>query len=175
MQLKFTRCGGRRFFAMMKLTTFILLVACTTVNAMNGYGQKISLSDNDAPLAKVFQQIEKQTPYQFLFFDADMQQAHHVSLHVRNAAMQDVLQQIFKDQPLAYTISNNIIVVRHRQFAPSSVFDVLPNVIVNGQVQDSVKGTPLVGVTIQIKGSTTGTTTDEKGHFSLNVPQNAVL
>lgn len=175
MQLKFTRSWGRRFFAMMKLITFILLIACTTANARNGYGQKISLSANDAPLAKVFHQIERQTHYQFLFFDADLQKAHHVNLRVKNATLQDVLQQLFKNQQLVYTISNSTIVVKRRQVPSTSLPAIIPDVVVNGQVRDSATGTPLIGVTIKVKGASIGTTTDENGQFSLNVPDNAVL
>lgn len=46
---------------------------------------------------------------------------------------------------------------------------------VTGIVVDSVSGAPLPGVTVQIKGTSTGTVTNEQGRFSLTVPDNAVL
>ncbi len=45
---------------------------------------------------------------------------------------------------------------------------------INGTVTDS-KGSPLSGVTILIKGSNNGTSSDESGHFSINAPGNGVL
>lgn len=49
------------------------------------------------------------------------------------------------------------------------------NNTVSGRVTDE-KGEPLVGVTIAIKGTTKGTTTDAKGAYSLNITdENAVL
>ncbi|MFY9598145.1 MAG: carboxypeptidase-like regulatory domain-containing protein, partial [Dysgonamonadaceae bacterium] len=49
------------------------------------------------------------------------------------------------------------------------------NITVKGSVKDS-KGEPLIGVTILIKGTTTGTVTDADGNFTLNnVPNNATL
>lgn len=41
------------------------------------------------------------------------------------------------------------------------------NITVKGSVKDS-KGEPLIGVTILIKGTTTGTVTDADGNFTLN-------
>lgn len=44
-----------------------------------------------------------------------------------------------------------------------------------GRVISGTDNTPLVGASVQVKGTDIGTTTDESGNFSLNVPENAVL
>ena len=41
---------------------------------------------------------------------------------------------------------------------------------VNGTVTTSIDNSPLVGVTIQVKGTTTGIITDANGKFSISVP-----
>ena len=46
---------------------------------------------------------------------------------------------------------------------------------VTGLVVSSDNGLPLIGVTVIVKGSSTGTTTDFDGNFVLNVPNDAVL
>ena len=43
---------------------------------------------------------------------------------------------------------------------------------VNGRVTDSKTGEPLAGATVQVPGSTTGTTTDNNGEFTLNATSN---
>ncbi|GAA4302630.1 SusC/RagA family TonB-linked outer membrane protein [Compostibacter hankyongensis] len=48
-------------------------------------------------------------------------------------------------------------------------------VTVTGVVTDSLGAAPLSGVTVHIKGSTTGTGTDAAGKYSLPAPANAVL
>lgn len=45
--------------------------------------------------------------------------------------------------------------------------------VVTGQVISSEDGEPIIGATIQLPGTTTGTITDVDGNFSLRVPQNA--
>ncbi len=49
------------------------------------------------------------------------------------------------------------------------------NISVSGVVTDASDGSPLMGVTVQLKGSSTGTITDIDGRYSIEVAQNAVL
>ncbi|HYF30452.1 MAG TPA: TonB-dependent receptor [Chitinophagaceae bacterium] len=44
---------------------------------------------------------------------------------------------------------------------------------VSGKVTDSKDGTPLAGVSVTVKGSSTGVQTDANGNFSISVPANA--
>lgn len=46
---------------------------------------------------------------------------------------------------------------------------------VTGKITDPKTGTPLAGVSVRIKGSDMGTTTNNDGIFRINVPANAVL
>ncbi len=48
------------------------------------------------------------------------------------------------------------------------------NIHVQGTVEDA-GGNPLIGVTIQVDGTTTGTTTDANGQFQLDAPANSTL
>src|SRR5699024_5173155 len=57
-------------------------------------------------------------------------------------------------------------------------FNLLQNfspIHITGTVTDSAKGNPLRGVSIRVKGTATGTTTDANGRFSLEVSDNAIL
>ena len=44
---------------------------------------------------------------------------------------------------------------------------------ITGKIKDEKDGSPLAGVSIVVKGTTTGTTTGNDGSFSLNVPAGA--
>ena len=48
------------------------------------------------------------------------------------------------------------------------------NVVVSGKVTNPA-GTPAIGVSVNVKGSTTGTATDANGNFTISVPSNGVL
>lgn len=49
------------------------------------------------------------------------------------------------------------------------------NKTITGKITDSKDGTPLVGVTVQARGSGVGTTTNSEGEFSLSVPSSAKI
>src|SRR6267154_1362234 len=49
------------------------------------------------------------------------------------------------------------------------------NIALKGKVTDATTGESLIGVSILVKGTTTGTQTDASGQFSLSVPANATL
>ena len=48
-------------------------------------------------------------------------------------------------------------------------------VLVSGKVSDSKDGSPLIGVSVSVKGTTAGTATDGNGNFSLRAANNATL
>lgn len=45
---------------------------------------------------------------------------------------------------------------------------------ITGKVTD-IKGEPIIGANVSVKGTTNGTITDVDGNFSLNVPERAVI
>jgi TonB-linked SusC/RagA family outer membrane protein len=49
------------------------------------------------------------------------------------------------------------------------------NIAVKGKVTDAATGETLIGVSVSIKGTSTGTQTDTNGAFSLSAPSNATL
>ena len=98
----------------MNLTAFFLLAACLQVNA-NGYGQKITLSEKNVSLEKVFREIRKQSGYFFLYNNQQLEKVKKITIEVRDASIQEVLDHCFKEQPLTYTIIEKTIVVKPKE------------------------------------------------------------
>ncbi len=162
----------RQLLLTMKLTV-VLIVLALGVNA-SGYSQKVSLSGNNIPLEKIFAAIEKQTGYAFFYNNVDIGKAPAVSISVEHASLEAALGKILKDQPLMYTILGKTIFIRSITGNKQPVIEETA-APVRGVVTDAASGKPLVGVTIQVKGSSTGTTTDIDGKFSIAAPDNAIL
>ncbi len=151
----------------MKLTAAILLF-CSLHATANGFGQeKISLSTKKTTIGQVLRSIESKTNYRFLYNDALKDIKGKVSVNVENASVESVLGLILEKTRLLYQImGNNLIVIKEDPAIP-------PDVIVKGKVTGE-GGVPLAGVSVQVKGTVNGTTTNNDGEFSLTVPDENV-
>src|SRR4051794_3896719 len=87
----------------MKFTAVFFLAACLQVNAA-GYAQKISLSEKNASLEKVFRTIEKQSGYLFWYEYALLRQSEKINVNAKNLSLTEALDLCLKGQPLTYTI-----------------------------------------------------------------------
>ena len=158
---------------MTKLTAVLLVTACLQVSA-KGYSQKVTLSENDVSLKKVFKEIRRQTGFLFFYSDEILQQARKVSVHLRDAPLKQVLDSCFRGQPLEYEITANTIIVDAKIPVAPPPMPAAGQIVVRGRVTDA-KGSPLAGVSVTVAGSTRGVATDEKGEFALAVDSDAVL
>lgn len=172
---RFSFHASYKILLIMKLTVLLLISTFLQTSAAV-YAQKISISEKQASLEKIFDRIKEQTGYSFIYAGEDMKKANPVTLKVRDADLDKALKICFAHQPLSFTIKDKIIIVKPKAAEPSvPVVHAHPNINVQGQVSDSANGKPIAGATIQIKGGTVGTATDEDGKFSLSVPDDAVL
>lgn len=160
----------------MKLTAIMLLAACLTASA-GGFSQKITLSEKNVPLEKLFRAIRQQSGYEFLFPADLLQKSKPVTVEVKDVAVEEALRQIFRDLPLSFTIYKNTVIIKERTL-PVLLNDF--TIDVRGRVMNE-KGEPVEGASIVVKGSVksshksdgtfmlTGkaTTTDKGGYFTL--------
>src|SRR5699024_3084457 len=133
---------------------------------------------NDASLQKVFNQIEKQSDYFFIYRNEWLKDAQKVDVKLQKATIEQTLSAILKGQPLTYTIVDNNIVIGRKALEDHSenIKKLLAKPPLQGVVIDSATGEPLAGVSIKVKGTTSGTTTDAQGQFNLDdLPEDAVL
>lgn len=169
---------GRRLVSLkmlltMKLTLVLVIAACMQVNA-GGYAQKITLSQENVSLAKLFHEIRDQSGYLFLYNDKQLNDGKKVTIKVKDASIEEVLKQSFKDQLLTYAIVEKTIVVIPK--AEIKEPDLIPAVLpppppieIHGRVVNQ-QGQPLQNVSVLITGTQTGTTTNSEGRFSLTAP-----
>lgn len=157
----------------MKLTCALILIACLHVSAGTYSQDRITLKLGSADIKKVLAAIEKKSDYRFLFNESIMANKPRVSVNVTNADITTVLNDICLNNGIAYHIlKNNLIVLKEASLG--AVMEI-PDIVVSGKVTGP-SGEPLPGVSVAIKGTQTGTTTNPEGNFSLTVPdENVVL
>ncbi|WPU94731.1 SusC/RagA family TonB-linked outer membrane protein [Mucilaginibacter sabulilitoris] len=155
----------------MKLTVFLILVGLLQVSA-SSVAQQISLSEKNIPLEKLFKKLENQTGYTFLYKAETLKGFANVNVEINDATIADVLNKCFENKPLEYLIIDKSIVVK-RKTAPATT-TVKPTIYVEGTVVN-VSGQPLRGVTIKLKGTNYGWTTDTKGQFKAIVVDESAI
>jgi hypothetical protein len=166
----------KKTLLVMKLTAIFLFAACLQVSAA-GYSQKVTLSQNNVSLKKIFKEIENQSGYHFFYKDILLRQAENVSINVKGASVEKVLDECLKDQPLSYTILDKIIVIKAKKIPPfiaPPTIAATPLNIIRGTVKDE-KGAPLAGVSVIVKGTQKGTSSGTDGSFSIDANVGDVL
>lgn len=175
-----------KILRVMKLT-FILLIVLILNASAESFSQKVTYSAENVSLETVFKVIKKQTGYGFFFQEELFALAKPVTINASNEELSTVLSNVFEDQPLDFSIKNKTILVSKKKIpvtelkqvqhlsAFTSEVNLKRDIIVKGLVTDS-KGETLPGVSIKLKGSTIGATTDMDGKFSITIPDgNGIL
>ncbi len=171
--LRVRRGVRKKMLLTMKITAFLIMVACLQVSA-RGYAQ-ITLSEKNVPLAQVFKEIQKQSGYDFLYTYELLEEAGPVTVNVRNVSLPQALDACLRGKNLRFWISDHTVGIRKKEENPQPSPETSPPAPIKGKVT-SEKGEPLEGATIMVKGSKKGITTDANGLFELNASDsNAVL
>lgn len=143
----------------------------------------ITVELKNVSLSKAMTAIEKASGYSF-FYDANKTDLNHVvNLDADNDEITSVLSELLSSTNLTYEISNNQIALipkgntgqlNLRSFSKTALPEVQQNRSIKGVVKDAF-GETIIGASVVVKGTTTGTVTDMDGNFSLDVPVGATL
>ncbi|MGX5819857.1 SusC/RagA family TonB-linked outer membrane protein [Chitinophaga lutea] len=158
----------------MKLTSLFVFALCLQVQGA-ARAQKVTISEKDAPLQKIFELISAQTGLSFFFEESWLHQAEKVSLQVKDEPLEKALDACFRNQPFTYSIIRRTVVIRRRPLAHvSPPVPVQQSREVTGIVTDE-KNVPISGVTVVVKGATRGVATNAEGRFTLKLAEGNVM
>jgi len=157
-----------------KLAALLILTACLQVSAKVANAQKLSISFHNGSLEKLFAEIEKKTQYVFFYDATILKGTKPVTVDMKEASVEEILQSSLKGQALDYAIHDRTIFVKKETIKPISTSkggsDESGPIAVSGIVQ-SEAGIPLAGATIYIKRLNKSGLTNAAGEFVLkNVP-----
>lgn len=148
----------------------LILLFCTTLYGQN-ISQQVTLNLKDATLEEFFKQVERQTSFSVIYRDAIVKNENNITINAVKKPLREVLTQVLSSQGLVYEVSNKTLVILKKEQTSSNT---LKNQTVLGNVIDET-GQPVIGANVSIQGTTTGTTTDIDGNFSLKANPNDVL
>lgn len=146
----------------MKLVVFIICFTSLGVFASNSYSQstKLSLNMNNASIKKVLLEIENNSEFYFLYNNNLVDVERKVDVKVNDKKVNEVLDLVFDGQEVDFSVMDRQIII-----SPKNLPDSKQQAI-TGKITDEF-GELLPGVTVLIKGTTSGTVTDIDGKFSL--------
>ncbi|MFD2599528.1 SusC/RagA family TonB-linked outer membrane protein [Sphingobacterium corticis] len=146
-----------------------LIVLLTVFFHLQGYAdvlaqKKVTLQLKSASIADVLSELESKTDYRFVFDEQAVAKKGKVNVNVREQLVVNVLTKVLGAKGLTFTqMENNLIVVNSQQQQS-----------VSGKVSDP-DGNALVGVSVRVKGTNRGTSTDQSGQYTLEVASGETL
>ena len=163
----------RKILLIMKITA-VLVFVLSIHSFANSYGQtqKINLSMENASFREVIERLEKESGYYVVIkYDQNILDKK-VDVNFRKATVIEILDDLLNNTGLGYKIIDKYIAI-------SALNDVnapdKQSKTISGKITDS-SGASLPGVSVFVKGTTTGLVADSNGKYSLtNVPENATL
>lgn len=162
----------------MKLTCLLITFALVQVSAET-YSQtkKLTINLKDAPLAVLFEEIEKTSEFNFFYDSSGLDLSKKVTVTAEDSNIETVLDMLFSDSDISYEIFDRYIILKSKESVNirEEFIAQQQQGSVSGKVTDS-NNQPLPGVTVVVKGTTQGTVTNADGEYSIaNIPDNTTL
>ena len=163
-----------KFDLKMKLSVLFMFVALLTMQANTSYGQrtKLTLDLKNVSIDQLIDKIENSTEFRFVYKIKVVDLERQVTVKVKEELIENVLEKVFGNTSTAYSIIDRQIFLTEKKDLDSigkpRVLSKPLQYAITGKVVDEF-GTPLLGTTVAVKGTTQGTTTDFDGNYSLTI------
>ena len=144
--------------------SFFLLISVLPGNAsVFAQQEKLALSSTQLTVREIFDAISSQLRYD-VFYGEQLDLNRKVKFAQQVLNLEQVLDAVANNR-FKYTLEDRTIIL-----TPLTTPQTVNSVTLTGQVTDQ-SNTPLPGVTVLVKGTKLGTSTDPEGNFKLSLPQ----
>lgn len=159
----------------MRVIVILFFLSLVHVSA-SVYSQKtrVNVRVENATLQQVFQTIQEQSEFDFFYKDEQIPANTRISAQYQNEAVDVILNKVLTGTGLIYHVVDKDIVITMGSVS-SVVNTTQQQKVIKGKVTDT-SGAGLPGVSVIVKGTTSGTITDFDGNYTLaNVPATGTL
>ena len=171
----------------MKITFLQLSIIFTILGnalAYDGKAQEIlhtetSINLINTELGTVLKALQENYKINFVYSDQLIDIKQKVTVFTQHKPLSDALSQMLTPLNLTFEASGDVIVISHitpdRRSAGTGQKDANPvQVSISGKVVDEKTGDPLPGVTVKIKGTNKGVSTNTMGLYTIDVANTGV-
>ena len=148
----------------------LLLAATLQLGAQT---RRISVNADSQTVSAVLKTIEQQSGYTFFYNDAAFDKSRRVTINARDKDVLAILEEVFRGTDVRASIIEGNIVLSNIGTTPQAG-QPQGKPQVTGRVLDP-EGEPLPGASVFIKGTNTGTVTDNSGNFTIPAREGDVL
>jgi len=168
---------GRRLKILMtmKMIVFLTLVLSFTASAsIYSQNQRVNLDFQEVSVLEVFNEIKAQTGLRFIYNEDKIEELAKINFDVTDMRVDEALEEIFKDTNLECQFHDDVIMILDRK-PELPIIEQQEKKQVKGIVTDE-DGNTLPGVSVVVKGTTIGVSTNIDGEYTINFKNgNAVL
>lgn len=132
---------------------------------------KRDFSVNNVSVTDFVKKLGDTFPYSFFIADEQVSKMS-ISVNIKNATVEQVLDRAFSGRSISYTKKNKSITIAFRKTPDTN--NINKAIKVKGTVVDEL-GEAIIGATILIEETKAGTITDVNGMFELNAPVDGTL
>lgn len=134
----------------------------------------VVLAKSEWQLQEIFKNIENITDYKFVYPEDILNNKPIINTNKKRQSVNDLLVEIGTAANLKFKQVDNSIYVGERSGKKEIIQIEMVDVTVTGKVIDE-RGEPIPGVTVLVRGTTTGIATDLDGSYTLTVPEGSTL
>lgn len=169
------------FLERIQITTLGLLLLLTIGSIPTGAQEKrLTVNLQEVSLDKVFELIQQQSGFFIFYNDTQVDLTRKLTIRGDDFTVPRLLSEALKGTGLHFRIiDRQIIILRDKRNPVSANVQFMPDLspgekTIEGRVTDENDG-PLAGVSVYVKGTTIGVTTDLTGYYQFKVPVNAAI
>lgn len=137
--------------------------------------QQISVSIQNQTLGTALQIIGKQSDMDIAYSKEFVNPNVRVSIQAEELPLEKVLQELLQGTDVTYRFQGNSILLYNKVEQKNLSVQEKKIVTVTGIVTDKITHEPIIGATIQVAGTGTGTTSDIDGNYSLKVEEGSTV
>jgi len=168
--------------------TAIVIALCGVALSHPNYGQlldrQVTVKIVDLSFEAALKEIGSAARVKFAYSIDHLEDEPNVSLSIEGRTLRVVLKELFAPRNIRYVVHESDAVITLKKVHAEGEANAIPGpdqqsrqltIRITGTVTDALSQTPMPGVNVLVKGTSTGTTTSAEGRYALGAGEHDVL
>ncbi len=175
----FLKCMSVSLSQLFLVMFYVGMASAKDLNAQDLLEKRISIRLQDKSVKTILTQIEEETNLRFVYSSTAIEVQQRTTINAQNQPLKNVLDAFLTPLQINYRLSGSTIILNRNQAAESANGKKsvtlqnesnLADIVIKGKITDAENGEPMPGVNVSIKGTTRGTSTNDKGEYTITAP-----